>query len=74
MDHVFTAREAAEAKKCLDLHLKAYYWLAAHFYSRRQLLFKLRCKSHYHFHMAEDVISNRLCVRRVLQLSTVPVG
>ena len=63
MDHggmIFTTDEASEAKTCLDLHLKAYYWLSAHLYSRRELLFKLRCKSHYHFHMGEEVISTRI--------------
>jgi len=57
---IFTAEEARESKACLDAHLKSYYWLAAHFYSKRELLFKLRCKTHYHFHMGEDIVRTRV--------------
>lgn len=53
---VFTGEEAKEANECLHLHLKCYFWLASYHYEKRALLYKLRCKSHYLFHIADDII------------------
>ena len=63
MDHgslVLSAEEALEAHECLHLHLKSYFWLAAHYYQQRIQLFKVRCKTHYLFHIAEDILELQL--------------
>ena len=31
---IFTELEAEEVHTCLNLHLRAYFWLAAYFYQR----------------------------------------
>ena len=63
MDHgslVLSDEESLEAHDCLQLHLKAYFWLAAYFYQKRILLFKVRCKTHYLFHVASDILELKL--------------
>ena len=35
-------------------------WLACYSYSRSLLLFKVRCKTHYNFHIAADIRATRL--------------
>lgn len=52
---VFTDEEAAEASNCLELHLKSYMWLAVYFYERRVMYFKVRCKTHYLFHLVDEI-------------------
>ena len=52
---VFSEAEASEASSCLRLHLKSFWWLAAYYHQRRELLFKLRCKSHYLWHTADEI-------------------
>lgn len=52
---VLLESEACELSSCLRVHLKSFWWLAAYFSEQRKLLFKLRCKSHYLFHSADDV-------------------
>ena len=52
---VFTDEEAAEASNCLELHLKSYMWLAVYFYERRVMYFKVRCKTHYLFHVVVEI-------------------
>lgn len=52
---IFTQQEAAEASEVLRLHLKSYMWLAAFYWERRELLFKLRPKTHYMFHVADEI-------------------
>lgn len=63
MDHgslVLSEEGALEAHECLHLHLNAYFWLAAYHYQQRIQLFKLRCKTHYLFHIAEDILELQL--------------
>lgn len=57
---VFSSEEAIEASSWLFGHLETYHWLAAYFYERRHLLFKVRCKTHYLQHVAEDILQLRL--------------
>ena len=52
---VLTDEEAAEASNSLELHLKSYMWLAVFFYERRVMYFKVRCKTHYLFHVAVEI-------------------
>ena len=52
---VFSEAEASEASSCLRLHLTSFWWLAAYYHQRRELLFKLRCKSHYLWHTADEI-------------------
>ena len=57
---VFTDAQASEATKCLRTHLKCFWWLAACYYQRRQMLFKIRCKSHYLWHCADDIEKTKM--------------
>jgi len=43
---------AAEASDMLLLHVKAYAWLAAFFYTERKMIFRIRPKLHYIWHQA----------------------
>lgn len=47
--------EAQEAAQCLQVHLKTYGVLSDHFFKRRIMMFKIRCKSHYLWHVAFEV-------------------
>lgn len=47
--------EAEEASSCLQIHLKTYAVLADHFFQRRIMMYKIRCKSHYMWHAAVEV-------------------
>lgn len=47
--------EAHEASRSLKLHLLAFATLADHFYKKRIMLFKLRCKSHYLWHVCDEI-------------------
>lgn len=51
---------AREAHECLHLHLRAYLWLASFHYHQRELLFKVRPKTHYLHHLADDIFQYRL--------------
>ncbi|CAL1142427.1 unnamed protein product [Cladocopium goreaui] len=57
---IFSVAEASEACESLKTHLKTYMWLAWYSYSRCLLLFKVRCKTHYNFHVADDIKATRL--------------
>ncbi|CAK9103632.1 Uncharacterized protein SCF082_LOCUS48402 [Durusdinium trenchii] len=57
---IFSEDEAQEAGNSLKLHLRAYFWLAAYHYQRRQLLFKTRSKTHYNEHIADEVLRFRI--------------
>ena len=57
---IFTQDEAAEASASLRTHLKTYLWLASYHYSRHLRLFKVRSKTHYKFHVADDIQATRL--------------
>ena len=57
---ILTSQQAEEAADCLALHLRSYMWLAAFFYQRRIMHFKIRCKTHYMFHVAEEIREWRL--------------
>ena len=46
-------REAAEeSSEMLLLHIKSYAWLAAYFYNKRVMVFRIRPKLHYIYHQA----------------------
>ena len=47
--------EAEEASSCLQIHLKTYAVLADHFFQRRIMMYKMRCKNHYMWHVAVEV-------------------
>lgn len=47
--------EAAEASRCLQIHLKSYAVLAEHYFKLRIMMYKIRCKSHYLEHVALEV-------------------
>ena len=57
---VLSEPEATEASECLRVHLKTYLWLASYHYERRMLMFKTRCKTHYLFHVADEIETTRL--------------
>ena len=57
---VFSESEATEASECLRVHLKTYLWLASYHYERLMLMFKTRCKTHYLFHVADEIETTRL--------------
>mmetsp|Transcript_63807 Transcript_63807/g.139846 ORF Transcript_63807/g.139846 Transcript_63807/m.139846 type:complete len:321 (+) Transcript_63807:791-1753(+) len=57
---LFSEEDSVEASSCIRAHLKAFWWLAYYFFQRRELLFKLRCKSHYLFHTADDIERYRI--------------
>ena len=57
---IFTLDEANEAAKSLKDHLKSFMWLSAFFFAQRKCLFKLRCKTHYLFHVSDDI--KELCL------------
>ena len=57
---VLTSQQAEEAAECLALHLKSYMWLSAFFYQRRVMYFKVRCKTHYMFHVVAEIREWRL--------------
>lgn len=52
---VFTQIEANEAAQALKVHLKSFMWLASFYFQKRKMLFKLRCKTHYLFHVADEI-------------------
>lgn len=52
---VLTQEQADEASKCLADHLVVYAWLASYDYERRVMRFKLRCKSHYLWHVSWEI-------------------
>ena len=49
---ILDQNRAAEASEMLVLHVKAYAWLAAFFYSERKMVFRIRPKLHYIWHQA----------------------
>lgn len=51
---VLTKSEAQEAASCLHTHLESYAYLAWVYWTRRELCYKIRCKSHYLYHVAQD--------------------
>lgn len=57
---VLTHDEAKEASHCLGTHLTAYAWMADHYYQRRVMWYKIRCKGHYLWHVAWEVSKYRL--------------
>lgn len=57
---VLTESEASEASRCLSTHLEAYGWLASFHYKRRRMRYKIRCKSHYLWHVSQEVAQYRL--------------
>lgn len=57
---IFTLDEANEAAKSLKDHVKSFMWLSAFFFAQRKCLFKLRCKTHYLFHVSDDI--KELCL------------
>ena len=57
---IFTPGEAREAAKCFRDHLNAYMWLASFYFQKRVLYFKLRCKTHYNFHIADEIESTQI--------------
>ena len=57
---ILSVAKASEACESLQTHLKTYMWLAWYSYSRCLLLFKVRCKTHYNFHVADDIKATRL--------------
>ena len=59
-DLVLTDAEALEASQCLSTHLEAYAWLADHYYQRRLMMYKIRCKSHYMWHVSWEVARYKL--------------
>lgn len=52
---VFSHEEAAEASESLRAHLVSFMWLAAYHFQKREMYFKLRCKTHYLFHVSRDI-------------------
>lgn len=52
--------EADEAAICLQTHLRTYAVLADHFYKLRLMMFKIRCKSHYLWHVSLEVRAYRI--------------
>lgn len=57
---LFSESEASEASECFHLHIKSYMWLAAYFWQRRKMYFKIRCKTHYNIHLADEIRAYRL--------------
>jgi len=52
---LFTHEEAAEASESLRAHLVSFMWLAAFHFEKRIPYFKVRCKTHYLFHVAKEI-------------------
>ena len=52
---ILSVADACEACRSLQLHLLSYASLAHHFYNLRLMLYKLRCKSHYLWHVSLEV-------------------
>ena len=59
-DIILSCEDANAAAESMKLHLKAFVWLALYFHDKRMMLFKLRPKSHYLWHMANDLPTWRL--------------
>lgn len=57
---VLSPMDADCAAECLMTHLRTYAWLALYYHDRREMLFKLRPKTHCLFHMAGDLKKFRL--------------
>ena len=57
---VLSRVDADFTSECLMTHLRTYAWLALYYHDRRQMLFKLRPKTHCLWHMAVDVKKFRL--------------
>lgn len=57
---ILSCEDASDAAQSMKLHLKTFVWLALYFHDRRKMLFKLRPKSHYLWHMANDLATWRL--------------
>lgn len=57
---IFSPGEAREAAGCFRDHLNAYMWLASYYFQKRALYFKLRCKTHYNFHLADEIESTQV--------------
>lgn len=51
---VLTRSQAEEAASCMRTHLESYSYLAWVYWTRRELCYKIRCKSHYLFHVADE--------------------
>ena len=52
---IFNHEEAAEASESLRAHLVSFMWLASFHFEKRSLYFKVRCKTHYLFHIAKEI-------------------
>ena len=57
---ILSCEDASDAAESMKLHLKTFEWLALYWHDRRKMLFKLRPKSHYLWHMANDLATWRL--------------
>lgn len=51
---ILTVGEANEASEVMDNHLRTYAVLASHFWNKREMLFKMRSKTHYLWHVARE--------------------
>lgn len=49
---VMSWASASEAADALMLHAKSFSWLSSYFFEKRELLFRMRPKSHYVMHQA----------------------
>ena len=52
---VLDEAEAKESATNLRIHLRTYAVLADHYFKQRVMMYKIRCKSHYLFHVSEEV-------------------
>lgn len=52
---VLDESEARESAMSLRMHLRTYAILADHYYKNRIMMYKIRCKTHYLFHVSEEV-------------------
>ena len=57
---VLEPSSALEASQCLHLHLRTYAWLALHYHDQKIMFYKVRPKTHYLFHMANEIATLRL--------------
>ena len=51
---------ANEAYESLMMHIKSYSWLASFYFSKKQMLFRIRPKLHYMWHQARQIKEWRL--------------
>ena len=57
---VLEPSSAREASQSLHVHLQSYAWLALHYHDQKIMFFKVRPKTHYLYHMANEIEALRL--------------